>query len=207
MTTKSKKSPDSDLLTILQDARSCQVCSPHLRLGPRPLLAASSESQILLVGQAPGRVAHASGVPWSDRSGDRLRDWLGVSRGDFYDPRCFAIIPMGFCYPGKGERGDLAPRAECAPLWHQKLFQSIRSVKLTIYLGRYAFEHYLGDSYDSLTLAAKDFKKLLPTHMVIPHPSPRNAIWVKKHAWFEAKLLPALQASIATILAHGRAEL
>jgi uracil-DNA glycosylase len=195
-----KKHTNTALFSILQDIRACQACSPHLPLGPRPLLAASSDSRILLIGQAPGRAAHESGVPWSDRSGDRLREWLDISREDFYDVKCIAIVPIGFCYPGKGKQGDLAPRPECAPLWHEKLFQSLRSVKLTVYLGHYAFDRYLGNSYGSLTAGVQDFKLLLPSRIVLPHPSPRNALWLKRHPWFAAKLLPDLKARVAAVL-------
>lgn len=191
-----------NLLEVLQEIRACEVCSPHLPLGPKPLLAASPHSRILLVGQAPGQVAHESGVPWSDRSGDRLRGWLGISNETFYDVKSIAIVPMGFCYPGKGNQGDLAPRPECAPLWHERVFRSLRSVELTIYLGRYALDYYLGNLYEGLTPGAQDFKRLLPGQIVLPHPSPRNAMWVKQHSWFEAKLVPALQARVAEILAH-----
>lgn len=197
---QSSKHAIPNLLSVLQEVRACRVCAPHLPLGPRPLLAASPDSRILLIGQAPGRVAHESGVPWSDRSGDRLRDWLGITRETFYDEKRVAIIPMGFCYPGKGEQGDLAPRPECAPLWHEKLLPSVKSVKLTVYLGRYAFEQYLGNSYEGLTDAAQDFKRLLPAQIVLPHPSPRNAMWIKKHPWFTAKLLPVLRAHVAAIM-------
>jgi uracil-DNA glycosylase len=197
---KKKKRNNTALFSILRDVRACQVCSPHLPLGPRPLLAASSDSRILLIGQAPGRVAHESGVPWSDRSGDRLREWLGISSENFYDAKCVAIVPIGFCYPGKGKQGDLAPRPECAPLWHEKLLPSLPSVKLTIYLGHYAFDRYLGDSYGNLTAGVQDFKRLLPGRIVLPHPSPRNALWLKKHPWFAAKLLPDLKARVAAVL-------
>jgi len=194
------KKINSNLLSVLQDVRGCQVCEPHLPFGANPLLAATPHSRILLVGQAPGRVAHESGVPWSDRSGERLRNWLGISARVFYDAQRIAIVPMGFCYPGKGKTGDLAPRPECAPLWHGTVLASLRSVELTIYLGRYAFEYYLKDSYEGLTLAVRDFNRLLPARILLPHPSPRNAIWIKQHSWFEASVLPALKARVAEIL-------
>lgn len=191
---------NSNLLSVLQDVRGCQVCASHLPLGANPILAASTQSRILLVGQAPGRVAHQSGVPWSDRSGDKLRNWLGISAEVFYDAQRIALVPMGFCYPGKGKAGDLAPRLECAPLWHRAVLASLESVELTIYLGRYAFEYYLKDSYGDMTLASRDFNRLLPSRIVLPHPSPRNAIWIKKHPWFETSVLPALKARVAEIL-------
>jgi uracil-DNA glycosylase len=144
------------LLTVPQDVRACRVCDEHLPLGPRPLLAAHSASRIVLIGQAPGRAAHESGVPWDDRSGDRLRAWIGISSEIFYDHSSVAIIPMGFCFPGTGCHGDLSPRAECAPLWHGKLFPLLRSLKLAVYLGRYAFEEHVGTRYENLTEAVKD---------------------------------------------------
>lgn len=164
------------------------------------MLAASSRSRILLIGQAPGRVAHESGVPWSDRSGDRLRDWLGISKETFYDAESLAVVPMGFCYPGTGPQGDLAPRTECSVLWHERIFRSLQSVQLRIYLGRYAFAQYLGKAYENLTQAIHDHPRLLPGRIVLPHPSPRNALWLKRNPWFEDKLIPALRKQVAGIL-------
>jgi uracil-DNA glycosylase len=188
------------LFTVLQDVRACRLCADHLPLEPRPLLAAHPASRIVLIGQAPGRAAHESGVPWDDRSGDRLRAWLGISRERFYDCTTVAIIPMGFCFPGTGRQGDLAPRVECAPLWHGTLFPLLRSLKLTIYLGRYAFEKHVGFQYKNLTEAVHAYEDLLPDRIVLPHPSPRNAIWLKKHPWFESRVLPALKARISAML-------
>lgn len=187
-------------LEILGNIRACVTCAEFLPHGVRPLLAASAKSRILLVGQAPGRVAHASGIPWSDRSGDRLREWLGVSSETFYDAEKVAIVPMGFCYPGTGKQGDLPPRPECAPQWHPHLLPLLKNVQLTIYLGRYAWERHLGGEYAGLTEAAADFGKLLPSRIVLPHPSPRNQMWVKRNSWFEADLLPALQARVQDAL-------
>ena len=182
------------LFTVLQEVRACSLCADHLPLGPRPLLAAHPASRIVLIGQAPGRAAHESGVPWNDRSGDRLRAWLGISRERFYDRTAVAIIPMGFCFPGTRRQGDIASRAECAPQWHGKLFPLLRSLKLTVYLGHYAFEAHLGTRYENLTKAVKAYQDLLPDSIALPHPSPRNAIWLNKHPWFESNVLPALKA-------------
>jgi uracil-DNA glycosylase len=189
-----------NLLSVLQEVRACTVCAPYLPLGPKPLLAAGPRSRILLIGQAPGRVAHESGVPWSDRSGDRLRDWLGISKATFYDANTMAIVPMGFCYPGTSPKGDLAPRAECSELWHKTIFSSLRSIQLRIYLGRYAFAQYLGKTYEDLTKAVHDYSRLLPSSIVLPHPSPRNALWLKRNPWFESQLIPALRKEVAGIL-------
>ena len=188
------------LLTVLQDVRACRLCVDHLPLGPRPLLVAHPASRIVLISQAPGRAAHESGVPWNDRSGDRLRAWLGISREQFYDRTAVVIIPMGFCFPGTGRQGDIAPRAECAPQWHGKLFPLLRSLKLTIYLGHYAFDAHLGSRYKNLTEGVEAYQELLPSAVVLPHPSPRNAIWLKKHPWFESSVLPALKKRVAAAL-------
>ncbi|MBM3765137.1 MAG: uracil-DNA glycosylase family protein [Acidobacteria bacterium] len=188
----------NDLLRILNEVRGCTVCAASLPLGPKPLLAAHSESRILLIGQAPGRATHEAGTPWQDRSGDRLREWLGVSRDEFYNERLFAIVPTGLCYPGTGASGDLPPRPECAPLWHPRILPLLTQVRLTIYLGSYAFNAHLGDRYENLSAAAEDFAALLPTQIALPHPSPRNAMWAAKRPWFAAKLLPALRETIAS---------
>ena len=188
------------IVPILTEIRACTTCALYLPHGVRPLLAASPKSRILLIGQAPGRVAHASGIPWSDRSGDRLREWLGISNETFYDADKVAIVPMGFCYPGTGKQGDLPPRPECAPQWHPLLLPQLRNIKLTIYLGRYAWEHHLGNEYPGLTEAAADFANLLPTRIVLPHPSPRNQMWIKRNPWFPAGLLPSLQKRVRKTL-------
>jgi uracil-DNA glycosylase len=188
------------LLTVLQDVRACRLCVNHLPLGPRPLLAAHSASRIVLIGQAPGRAAHESGVPWNDRSGDRVRGWLGISRERFYDRTAVVILPMGFCFPGTGRQGDFPPRTECAPQWHGKLFPLLRSLELTVYLGHYAFDAHLGSRYDNLTEAVHAYEDLLPNAIVLPHPSPRNAIWLKKQPWFESRVLPALKMRVAAAL-------
>ncbi|MEO1009633.1 MAG: uracil-DNA glycosylase family protein, partial [Planctomycetota bacterium] len=134
---------------------------------------------------------------WDDRSGDRLREWLGITREQFYDPKLFAHVPMGFCYPGKGTSGDLPPRPECAPQWHRPLLNTLRKIELTMYIGKYALDRYLPGEYASITDAVRAFEGLLPIRIVLPHPSPRNNIWLKKNAWFEKRALPALQARIA----------
>jgi uracil-DNA glycosylase len=189
------------LLAILEEARACTVCASSLPLGPKPLLAAHAESRILLVGQAPGKATHLAGIPWKDRSGDRLRQWLGVTADEFYDPRRVALIPTGFCYPGSGEAGDLPPRPECAPLWHPRILPFLANVSLTIYLGSFAFAAHLGGRYKNLSEAAEDFPGLLPTLIVLPHPSPRNGMWAKQRPWFEKELLPALRERVREVLA------
>jgi uracil-DNA glycosylase len=189
------------LLKILSESRACTVCAEHLPLGPRPLLAAGMKARVLLIGQAPGRSTHESGIPWGDRSGDRLRDWLGIDRETFYDPNRAALLPMGFCYPGSGKQGDLPPRKECAPLWHPQVLPLLKETRLTIYLGRYAVVRYLGESYGSLTAAAEAYGDLLSDAVALPHPSPRNGMWTSKRPWFSKILLPMLRARVGESLA------
>ena len=170
------------LLKILAEARACTVCASVLPLGAKPLLAADPGAKILIIGQAPGKTTHEAGIPWCDRSGDRLREWLGVSQEQFYDPRLIAIVPTGFCHPGSSGAGDLPPRPECAPLWHPRILPLLGQLKLTIFLGSFAFEANLNGSYRNLSEAAEKFRELLPNRIVLPHPSPRNGMWVSQRA-------------------------
>ncbi|MFD2100081.1 uracil-DNA glycosylase family protein [Flagellimonas iocasae] len=186
---------------LLNQIRNCSHCTEHLPLGPRPIVAAHPESKIAIIGQAPGTKVHQTGIPWDDPSGKQLRKWLGVSEEQFYDERLFALIPMGFCYPGKGKSGDLPPRPECAPLWHKPLFQNIPNLKLTILIGQYAQRYYLGDAMKkNLTETVKNFKNYLPNYMVLPHPSPRNRFWLSQNPWFEEEVLPELQKKVSVCL-------
>lgn len=188
------------LPVAIKEARACTLCEPHLPLGANPLLQGSARSRLLLIGQAPGAKTHEAGVPWRDVSGDRLRDWLGISEEHFYDPALVAHMPMGFCYPGKGTSGDLPPREECAPAWHPRLLRAFRSVELTLYLGAYAFGRYLCDEYATMTDAVADFRSLLPTRFALAHPSPRNRAWLKRNPWFEREALPALRTRVREVL-------
>lgn len=182
---------------LLEEIRKCKVCLPELPGGVNPVIEASTESKIAIIGQAPGRIVHKSGIPWQDKSGDRLREWLNVSEEQFYNPKIFAIIPMGFCYPGKGKSGDLPPRKECAPLWHQKLFNSIPNLQLSLLIGAYAQSYYLGNrKMKTLTETVKNFAEYLPQYLPLPHPSPRNNIWLSKNKWFEHKVLHLLREEI-----------
>ncbi|MCG8652833.1 MAG: uracil-DNA glycosylase family protein [Pirellulales bacterium] len=159
------------------------------------------DAKILIIGQAPGRRVHASGVPWDDPSGDRLRSWLGVERSKFYDADVVALIPMGFCYPGAGTSGDLPPRPECAATWHASLLAKLANTQLTLLIGRYAQAHYLTDSTgQTLTETVQNWRQYAPDTFPLPHPSPRNNRWLKKNAWFEAELLPALQQQVLQVL-------
>lgn len=188
------------LTALLTEIRSCSVCADSLPLGPRPVLRIKKSSRVLIIGQAPGTRVHASGIPWDDPSGDRLRDWMGVDKHQFYDERLFAIMPMGFCYPGKGKSGDLPPRPECAPLWHEKLLSRMPNIELTLLIGQYAQQYYLQDDFKTLTDRVKNWTDAAPNYLPLPHPSPRNQIWLKKNPWFANELVPHLSVRIEQIL-------
>ena len=187
--------------TLLNEIAHCRECAAHQPLGPRPVLAAHPESKIVIIGQAPGLAVHKSGIPWDDKSGDNLRHWMQVDKTTFYDPEQIAIIPMGFCYPGRGKSGDLPPRKECAPLWHKTLLKMMPSVKLVLLIGQYAQGYYLGDKKErTLTETVRNFKNYLPEYFVLPHPSPRNNIWQAKNPWFGELVLPELREQIQIAL-------
>lgn len=187
--------------TLLKQIRNCKECEKILPLGANPIVAASKKSRIIIIGQAPGRIVHETGVPWNDKSGDNLRSWLGVDKTEFYDPDLFALIPMGFCYPGKGKSGDLPPSPVCAPLWHKKLLHYIDH-QLILLVGQYAQNFYLGNNAKAnLTETVHDFKLYLPQYFPLPHPSPRNNIWQKKNEWFRLDVLPELK-SLTTKIIH-----
>ena len=180
--------------SLISEINKCTICLPHLAHGVNPVMSASSNSKIVIIGQAPGSVVHRTGIPWDDKSGDRLRDWLGVSRSIFYNREIFALIPMGFCYPGKGKSGDLPPRPECAPKWHDLILRNISDKKLIILIGNYAQKYYLKEMFKTnLTETVKSFHEYLPGYIPLPHPSPRNNIWLKKNQWFEELVIPELR--------------
>lgn len=186
---------------LLKDIRKCTICVDHLAYGPRPVLSASPRSKIAIVGQAPGSIVHASGIPWDDKSGTNLRQWLAVTVDQFYNEEVFAIIPMGFCYPGKGKSGDLPPRPECAPQWHAPLFDKMPNLELVLLIGKYAQDYYLGKRAKStLTETVAHFEDYLPTYFTLPHPSPRNNIWQAKNAWFGQLVLPELEERVRRIV-------
>jgi uracil-DNA glycosylase len=193
------------LAALVADARACRLCAEHLPLGPRPVLRARASARLLIVGQAPGTRVHETGVPWNDPSGERLRDWLGVDRAAFYDEARIAIVPMGFCYPGRDARGgDRPPRPECAPLWHPPLRAALPGIALTLLVGSYAQRYYLGRRrHASLTETVRAWRSYLPEFLPLPHPSWRNTAWLKKHPWFEAELVPELRRRVAGLLAPG----
>lgn len=165
-------------------------------------MAGRASARLLVIGQAPGRIAHETGKPWNDRSGQRLRDWMGVSDEVFYDDRVTAIMPMGFCFPGTGPSGDMAPRPECAPRWHGPIVGALRNVELTVCAGAYAMRRYGPRPYASMTEAAADFRSLLPGLILLPHPSGRNNLWLRRNPWFEAEAVPALRRRVREVLGH-----
>lgn len=189
---------------LLSEIKKCTICSPHLALGPRPVMSAHKSSKIVIIGQAPGTKVHASGVPWDDASGKELRRWLGISADVFYDTKNISILPMGFCYPGKGKSGDLPPRIECAPQWHQNILEKMPNVELTLLIGVYAQKYYLKkDAKRTLTETVHSFESYLPSNLPLPHPSPRNRIWMKKNPWFEVDIIPVLQLKVKEILSEN----
>ncbi|MGE0558812.1 MAG: uracil-DNA glycosylase family protein [Burkholderiales bacterium] len=193
-------SRQSSISQLLARVRACELCARHLPHGVRPVLQFHRDARILIAGQAPGRKVHESGVPFDDASGERLRAWMGVSRDDFYDVTKIAILPMGFCYPGTGKSGDLPPRPECAPAWRGPLLAELQRLKLTLVIGSYAQAWHLGDAAANVTTAVQDWRSHWPEHVPLPHPSPRNNIWLKRNPWFEAELLPRLRARVARVL-------
>ena len=187
--------------SLTNEISKCAVCTADLPLGPRPIFAAHPQSKIIIIGQAPGLKVHKTGIPWDDPSGVNLRKWMGITDEDFYNPAKIALIPMGFCYPGRGKSGDAPPRKECAPLWHTSLLSQLKEVELILLIGRYAQDYYLNDKLRrTLTETVKDYKAYLPRYFVLPHPSPRNNIWQAKNSWFNAEVLPELKARIENIL-------
>ncbi len=190
--------PIDELLVAI---RQCRVCEPFLEMGVNPVVRASETAELLIVGQAPGRVVHQTSIPWNDKSGDNLRNWLDMDKDVFYDTSKIAIVPMGFCYPGTGKSGDLAPRPECAPLWHSSLLTRMPKLKLVLLIGQYAQKYYLKEqAKPTLTETVKNFEAYLPNYFVLPHPSPRNNIWQAKNEWFAEEVIPVLRETVQDIL-------
>jgi len=188
------------LPALLADVRACTLCAAHLPLGPRPVLQVHASARILIAGQAPGRKVHASGVPFDDASGERLRAWMGVTREQFYDATQIAILPMGFCYPGTGRSGDLPPRPECAPAWRSALLAHLKRIELVLVIGQYAQAWHLSGDGGTLTDAVLAWRDHWPTVLPLPHPSPRNNLWLKRNPWFETDVLPALRSRTADLM-------
>lgn len=187
-----------DFAQLLQAVRSCTLCAAHLPQRPRPVLQASLKARILIAGQAPGKKVDLSGIPFDDASGDRLRQWLGLEAKVFYDPDIIAILPMGFCYPGRGRSGDLPPRPECAPTWRKLLLEQMPNLQLTLAIGQYAQAWHL-QQRATLTETVRAWRDYGP--VPLPHPSPRNNLWLRRNPWFEEQLLPPLRARIAALIA------
>ncbi|WBL25789.1 uracil-DNA glycosylase family protein [Zunongwangia sp. HGR-M22] len=186
---------------LLNEIRDCEVCKEHLPLGARPIIEGVKDSKIILISQAPGRIVHETGIAWNDQSGKKLREWLDVDEKTFYNPSNFAVLPMGFCYPGKAKTGDLPPRKECAPLWHHQVFDKLKNVKLKILIGSYASKYYLPKSErKNLTQKVSNFEEFLPEYLPLPHPSPVNRFWRMKNPWFEESMIPEIQKIIKEIL-------
>ena len=197
-----RHSPDAlKLQNLLREVRACRHCEASLPFPPKPVLRAGSTARMVIVGQAPGTKVHASGVPWDDASGRRLRQWLALTPAQFYDESHIAIIPMAFCYPGKGKSGDLPPPADCAPRWHERLFALLPRVELVLLVGNYAQDYYLGRSREGLAERVRRYPDFGPRYFPLPHPSPRNTLWFKRNPWFEEEVVPALRKRIATLAA------
>jgi uracil-DNA glycosylase len=188
--------------SLLADVRGCVLCTEQLPLGPRPIIQAHPLARILIAGQAPGRKVHETGVAFNDASGERLRAWLGLSRQVFYDAKQVAILPMGFCFPGTGRSGDLPPRPECAPTWRTALLSRLKNLELTLVIGQYAQAYHLPDEAESVTAAVQAWRKNWPHIVPMPHPSPRNNLWLRRNPWFERDLIPALRTRVTEVLAH-----
>ena len=184
---------------LLTGIRSCRACEQHLPLGPRPLVQAASKARVLIVGQAPGVRAHTTGIPWNDASGNRLRSWLDIEPAVFYDPNQVALVPMGFCYPGKGKSGDNPPRRECAPMWMEQLLSMLPEIKLTLLIGQYAQRHLLADARKAtLTETVAAWRDYGPHVVPLPHPSPLNHGWLKRNPWFDDEVVPFLREAVRT---------
>lgn len=191
------------LIRLLEEVRACRLCEDVLPLGPRPVIRAARSARILIIGQAPGTRVHATGIPWNDASGDRLREWLAMDAETFYDERRIAIMPMGLCYPGRGRSGDLPPRPECAPTWHERVRAELPALRLTLLIGQYAQRYYLAPSgawRGSLTENVRHYAAVLPDYFPLPHPSPRNRLWLRQRPWFEAEVVPALREAVREAL-------
>lgn len=190
----------TSLNDLLEEVSSCVVCAQSFEHDPRPVVQVGSSARIVIIGQAPGRRVHESGIPWDDPSGRTLRSWLGVTDEQFYDPETVALLPMGFCYPGSAKSGDKPPRPECAPLWHDKLLDHLPDDRLEIIIGMYAQKRYVPDRLPTLTETVANWRNYLPQQIVMPHPSPRNQHWLTKNPWFLEDTIPALQRRVAEVL-------
>lgn len=187
----------NDLIQVVNEVSQCQVCSEHL--DPNPVIRVSASANVLIIGQAPGLAVHKTGIPWNDPSGNRLRQWFGIDKDTFYDTQKIAVMPMGFCYPGKGKSGDLPPRKECYEQWHSRLLQGMPNIETTILIGKYAQDAYLPNKQKTLTDNVKAWRSYAPTYIPLVHPSPRNTYWIQKNPWFEEEVVPYLQEYFSTL--------
>lgn len=185
---------------LIEEIRACNICAPHLPHGVRPVFQIDPHATILVAGQAPGRKVHETGIPFNDASGERLREWMGISKTTFYNAKKIAILPMGFCYPGTGKTGDLPPRPECALAWREKLLAQLTQLKLTLVIGQYAHAYHLPEHGPSVTETVKSWRDYWPTVLPLPHPSPRNNLWLKRNPWFESEVIPDLRKRIKALL-------
>lgn len=192
----------SQHLILASEVRSCRLCEKHLPHPPRPVIQIHPNARILIAGQAPGRKVQASGIPFDDASGDRLRDWMGITKDVFYDPQQVAIVPMGFCFPGTGKSGDLPPRPECAETWRERVLDQLPNIESTLVIGKYAQDYHFNHSAKTVTELVNNWQEYWPDRIPLPHPSPRNNLWLRKNPWFESELIPRLQTQIAKILAN-----
>lgn len=190
-------------IPLLDEVRACTICAARLPAAPRPILQLHPDARLLIASQAPGRRAHASGIPFDDASGERLRDWLGVGKDVFYDARRIAILPMGFCYPGKGASGDLPPRRECAPAWREPLLALMPRLELTLAIGTHAQAWHLPGRRAPLTATVRDWEAFAPALWPLPHPSPLNNLWLRRNPWFDAEVLPRLRERVRQVLARS----
>ncbi|MCG9597876.1 uracil-DNA glycosylase family protein [Vibrio sp. Isolate25] len=187
---------------LLKEVRQCKLCEPELPLGANPIIQAGKQAKLLIIGQAPGTRVHNTSIPWNDPSGDRLRQWLDLDKAHFYDSNNIAIMPMGLCYPGKGKSGDLPPRKECAPQWHNKILEQLPNVGMTLLIGQYAQNYYLQDKPRTLTETVRVWQQWAPRYLPLPHPSPRNTLWLKRNPWFENEVVPFIRQYVHEHLGH-----
>lgn len=190
--------PTKNIDALRAEIASCRICERHLEAGPRPIVQFSPSARLAIIGQAPGRKVHESGIPWDDASGDRLRQWTGLDKAEFYNANLVALVPMGFCYPGSGKSGDLPPRPECAPLWHDAILSLLPPGRLTLLVGSYAQARYLPEARrQSLTDRVRGFASFAPAFLPLPHPSWRSSGWMARNPWFESDIVPALRQAVS----------
>ncbi|WP_281555839.1 uracil-DNA glycosylase family protein [Thalassomonas sp. RHCl1] len=193
----------NELELLKQEIRRCTLCEPELPLGANPVIRGNKSAKILVAGQAPGIKVHKTSIPFNDASGVRLRQWLGIDETVFYDEDQIAIVPMGFCYPGTGKSGDLPPRAECAKTWHRQLFALLPDIELILVIGQYAQKYHLKDRQKkNLTETVRAWQEYAPAIIPLPHPSPRNNIWLRRNPWFEQQVLPYIRGRVSELVSR-----